>query len=56
MNYVKTNNISFIGWWTEQILVPIPPPIPIPDVAKVSCQGAEQIEQKHMFDDFLPFL
>ena len=42
----------------EQILVPIFPPIPIPGVTKVPCQGTEQIKanKKHMFYDYMKVL
>ena len=33
-----------------------PPPIPIPSVARVPCQGAEQIEKKHSWSFSLVFI
>ena len=40
----------------EQILFPTPPPCPSPASAKVSCQGANKLEQNKCLMNFYDFM
>ena len=51
----RKNRKSYIGWWMEQILIPISPPLPISSVSKRLLPGGKQIIKKCMFKDFPSF-